>query len=331
MSAGKRMQEISLVTGAAGFIGSHLVDRLLASGHRVLGVDNLALGSRANLAAALQNKAFTFAELDVNEVESCANFLRAHTQAGKINTVWHLAANSDIQAGGRDPDVDLRLTFLTTYNVLKVMQMLGIPQLVFASTSAIYGDNDNLLNEDTGPLFPVSNYGAMKLASEGVITAALERFLKRAWICRFPNVVGGRATHGVIFDFLKKLRANPSELEVLGDGKQEKPYLHVSELVDAMLFIFERSGERLNCFNIAPEKGATTVRFIAETVVRAAAPAAAIRYTGGSRGWVGDVPRFRYSTDKLRALGWRPKMNSDEAIQLAIRENLEATQPVHAG
>ena len=202
------------------------------------------------------------------------------------------------------------------------MQPSAIPQLVFASSSAIYGAHDGVLAEDTGPLFPVSNYGAMKLASEGAITAALETFLKRAWICRFPNVVGGRATHGVIFDFLKKLRANPAELEVLGDGAQEKPYLHVRELVDAMLFIFQNGRGRLNCFNIAPETGATTVRYIAEAVVRAAAPGARIRYTGGSRGWVGDVPKFRYDTGKLKALGWSAKLASNDAVELAIRENL---------
>jgi UDP-glucose 4-epimerase len=314
--------DTSLVTGAAGFIGSHLVDRLLAAGHRVIGVDNFVLGRRENLSDAFESGRFTFQELDVNDVEATSAFLRRESVQGPIQTVWHLAANSDIQAGGLDPDVDLRLTFMTTYNALKLARALEIPQIVFASTSAIYGDNDRVLKEDTGPLFPVSNYGAMKLASEGIITSALETQLKRAWICRFPNVVGGRATHGAIFDFLKKLRTNPAELEVLGDGTQEKPYLHVRELVDAMMFIFQNSHDKLNCFNIAPEKGASTVRLIAEAVVRAAAPGARIRYTGGSRGWVGDVPRFRYSTDKLKLLGWSPKLSSDEAIELAIRENI---------
>ena len=165
-------------------------------------------------------------------------------------------------------------------------------------------------------------YGAMKLASEGIITAALERFLKRAWIFRFPNVVGGRATHGAIYDFLKKLRHNPSELEVLGDGKQEKPYLHVGELIDAMLHLFQKKTERLNYFNIAPPDSATTVRYIAEAVVRAASPGAKIRYTGGSKGWVGDVATFSYSIEKLKATGWSPRLKSNEAVELAIQENL---------
>src|ERR1700722_19089875 len=316
------MSEASLVTGAAGFIGSHLVDRLLALGRRVVGLDNLALGRRANLAEALRNRQFSFFEMDVNDVETCLALLRKDAVGGSIKTVWHLAANSDIQAGGRDPDLDLRLTYLTTHNVLKMMHTLNIPQLVFASSSAIYGNHEGVLREDSGPLLPVSTYGAMKLASEGSITAALESFLERVWICRFPNVIGSRATHGIIFDLLKKLRANPAELEVLGDGMQEKPYLHVSELVDAMLFLFERSPDRLNYYNIAPEIGASTVRFIADSVVKAAAPGAKIRYTGGSRGWVGDVPKFLYSPAKLKSFGWSPKLNSDAAVELAIRENL---------
>jgi len=299
-----------------------LVDCLLKLGARVIGVDNMLLGKRANLAEAVQNSNFEFRELDVNDYETFLQFVRTQAERAPIESVWHMAANSDIQAGGKDPDVDLRLTFMTTFNVLKLMQALKIPRIVFASSSAIYGEHKGILREDTGPLFPISNYGAMKLASEAAISAALERFLDRAWICCFPNVVGGRATHGAIYDFLKKLRKNPAELEVLGDGTQEKPYLHVSELIDAMIEIFQRSTDRLNYFNIAPVSGGTTVRQIAEAVVRAASPGARIRYTGGSRGWVGDVPRFNYSTEKLHTLGWSPKLSSDEAVELAIRENL---------
>jgi UDP-glucose 4-epimerase len=311
-----------LITGAAGFIGSHLADRLLDLGHTVVGLDNLVLGKRANLAKALSSKNFIFHEVDVNKYEVCLGLLKAESEKAPFETVWHLAANSDIQAGGRDPGVDLNATFLTTYNTLRMMQALSIPQIVFASTSAVYGEHPGLLREDTGPLFPISNYGAMKLASEAIITAALERFLKRAWIFRFPNVVGSRATHGAIYDFIQKLRKNPAELEVLGDGHQEKPYLHVSELIDAMLHLFEKSRERLNYFNIAPAEGATTVRYIAEAVVRAAAPRAKIRYTGGSKGWIGDVAKFNYSIEKLTATGWRPRLSSNQAVELAIKENL---------
>jgi UDP-glucose 4-epimerase len=336
------MGETALVTGAAGFIGSHLVDQLLALGHRVIGVDNMALGRRENLASARKSKEFVFEGLDVNDYDAFVGFLREHNSVltptlspgerekgrvdsskGPIETVWHMAANSDIPAGVTNPEVDLSRTFMTTFNVLKAMHALNIPQLCFASTSAIYGDLDTLLTEDTGPLFPISSYGAMKLGSEGMISAALERYLKRVWIFRFPNVVGSRATHGAIYDFMRKLKQNPNQLEVLGDGTQEKPYLHVSELIEAMLHLFDRTKDRLNYFNIGPDGSATTVRFIAETVVKEMSPRAKIRYTGGSKGWVGDVPKFTYSIDKVKAHGWRPKMTSNQAVEQAIRENVQ--------
>jgi UDP-glucose 4-epimerase len=315
-------QSKCLVTGAAGIIGSHLVDRLLAGGKRVIGIDNLVLGKRENLTAAFKSPQFLFKVLDINDYEPFLEFLRQESSSEQIDTVWHMAANSDIPAGVNNPDIDLTRTFMTTFHVLKAMQSLAIPQLCFASTSAIYGDLDRILTEDTGPLFPISNYGAMKLASEGVISAALERFLKHVWIFRFPNVVGGRATHGAIYDFIRKLQKNPQELEVLGDGSQEKPYLHVGELIDAMLFLFDRTKDRLNYFNIAPDGSATTVKSIAEAVVRALSPSARIRYTGGAKGWVGDVPKFRYSIEKLKTLGWRPQMTSNEAVERAVRENI---------
>jgi UDP-glucose 4-epimerase len=313
-------QSTCVVTGAAGFIGSHLVDRLLQRGDRVIGIDNMVLGRRENLASALESKKFALHQLDINDYPQFLDRLR---NEGPIQTVWHMAANSDIAAGVNNPEIDLTRTFMTTFNALNAMHALKIPRLCFASTSAIYGDMDKVLTEDTGPLFPISSYGATKLGSEAIISAALERFLERAWIFRFPNVVGGRATHGAIFDFIRKLRKNPGELEVLGDGSQEKPYLHVSELLDAMLFLFDRVKDKLNYFNIAPDGTATTVRQIAETVVKVVSPRAKIRYTGGSKGWVGDVPRFRYSIEKLKAAGWTPKMTSSQAVELAVRENAD--------
>ena len=178
----------------------------------------------------------------------------------------------------------------------------------------------SLIEEDSGPLRPISNYGAMKLAAEAQISAARETFLGRADIFRFPNVVGTPATHGVIYDFIAKLRRTPDRLDVLGDGSQQKPYMHVDDLIDAMLFIVMRADERFNVFNIAPDDDGVTVRFIAETVCDIVAPRAEIRFGTGDRGWVGDVPKFRYSTARLERLGWRPKLSSADAVRRAARE-----------
>jgi len=167
------MQSFALITGAAGFVGSHLADKLLAQGYRVLGVDSMVLGRRANITAALKSPNFVFQELDVNDLKAFRAFLQANTSGQPIGAVWHMAANSDIQAGGANPDIDLERTFLTTYNTLKMSQEFKIPQFIFASTSAIYGELGGALTEESGPLHPISNYGAMKLASEGIITAAL--------------------------------------------------------------------------------------------------------------------------------------------------------------
>ena len=313
-------QSKCLVTGAAGFIGSHLIDRLLDRGATVVGLDNLRLGQRANLESALRNPRCKFFEADVNDLAACRQIIAAEAKSSPFDVAWHLAANSDIRAGVADPDVDLRDTFLTTHNLLKLAREHRILRVAFASTSAVYGVLPGLLREDAGPLFPISNYGAMKLASEAAISAALEGFLQRVWIFRFPNVVGSRATHGAIYDFVQKLKKNPAELEVLGDGSQEKPYFHVTDLVEAMLFITDHAAEPLNYFNIGTAESVTSVRAIAEAVVRRMAPGAAIRYTGGSKGWVGDVPRFNYCIDKLRKLGWAPKLTSDQAMQRAVEE-----------
>ena len=309
-----------LITGAAGFIGSHLVDGLLARGSTVVGLDNLKLGRMENLAQATRQPDFRFYGLDANDRAAVSKMIAQESASGSFTMAWHLAANSDIQAGVADPDIDLRDTFQTTHNLLKVLREHGIRQVAFASTSAIYGMHPERLSEDLGPLFPISNYGAMKLASEAALSAALESFLERVWIFRFPNVVGSRATHGAIYDFARKLGHNSRELEVLGDGSQEKPYLHVSELVEAMLFIVDHARERLNYYNIGTANSASSVRYLAEAVVREMSPGASIRYTGGSRGWVGDVPKFNYSVEKLKRLGWSPRLTSNEAVDLAVKE-----------
>jgi len=310
-----------LITGAAGFIGSHLVDRLLAVGCRVTGIDNFVRGTRKNVAQALGAPAFALVKAELSDpAQSCAAFAAAH-QRSPITMVWHMAANSDISAGVASPDVDHRDTFLTTFYTLNAMRELRIPAIAFASSSAIYGNREEALTENSGPLFPISNYGAMKLASEGLISAALESYLERAWIFRFPNVIGGRATHGVILDLMRKIIEAPErELEVLGDGTQQKPYLHISDLIDAMLFIVEHARDRLNYFNIGGNDEGATVQYIAEQVIQAVSPGQAIRYTGGRKGWVGDVPQFRYSTRKLANLGWSPSLSSHESVRRAVAD-----------
>lgn len=303
-----------LVTGAAGFIGSHLTDRLLDLNIKVIGVDNLSVGKLSHLSHASINPNFNFIECDVNNYQRMLSCIGP--EAG-IDMVWHLAANSDIHIG--DPEIELKNTFLTTFNVIKLMQSLSIYKLAFASSSAIYGELDEMLFEDSGPLHPISNYGAMKLASEACVSAALKSFLERAWIFRFPNVVGPRATHGVIYDLINQLAALPDELEVLGDGLQTKPYVHVSELLNAMLCIVDNGVERLNCVNIGPDGTSTMVREIVGMIMEGAEDVS-VRYTGGKSGWSGDVPIYRYSIEKLRRFGCVPKLTSNEAVYKAVNE-----------
>jgi UDP-glucose 4-epimerase len=304
-----------LVTGAAGFIGSHLTENLVKLGHFVVGVDNLSLGVRDNLRGVLASPFFSFIEHEISSEDFPVSF-----DAGrKIDWVWHLAANSDIPSGVDNPNVDFKDTFLTTFRVLAWMRQHNVPWLTFASTSAVYGLRDKAIDEDSGPMLPISNYGAMKLASEACISAAAEAWLPRADIFRFPNVIGSRATHGALLDFVRRLRENPAQLEVLGDGTQQKPYIHVGNLVDAMIFITANAKDKLNYFNIGPEDN-VSVRTMAEEVVAQAAPGANIIYGTDNRGWVGDVPKFTYSTAKLRKLGWNVQKTSPEAIKLAVAE-----------
>ncbi|MBI4366111.1 MAG: NAD-dependent epimerase/dehydratase family protein [Deltaproteobacteria bacterium] len=309
------------ITGAAGFIGSQLVDCLLDRGDSVSGVDDFSLGRPEHLQAARQNSRFCFYERDVSRPDQAIECLRAASGKGEApDVIWHLAANSDIAVGNSDPSIDFNRTLQTTFAVLEAARTQGISKIAFASTSAVYGERDGLLSEDSGPLLPISNYGATKLASEALLSAAAETFVEQLWIFRFPNVVGPRATHGAIFDFMARLASRPPSLKVLGDGTQTKPYLHVAELIVAMRFIVENAQERRNVFNIGPDGAGTSVAFMAQQVIDRILPGTPIAYKGGDRGWVGDVPRFRYSTERLAALGWRPKLSSDQAVVRAIDE-----------
>jgi UDP-glucose 4-epimerase len=318
-----KLSDVStILVGGAGFIGSGLARRLLERGERVLVIDNLCRGRRAFLNDAPGRERLEFVEADAADATALLRACAPYHARFPVTEILHMAANSDIPAGTADPAVDLRDTFMTTYAVLEVMKTLELKRLGFASSSAVYGDHgaETFLREDGGPLLPISNYGAMKLASEALISAAAENFLERALIFRFPNVVGTPATHGVIADFIRKLRASPGRLEVLGDGTQQKAYLHVGELVEAVFFIEERESGKISIYNIGPEDAGCRVSDIAGAVVARIAPRAEIVYGTEGRGWAGDVPKFRYRVDKLARLGWKPRLSSLEAVLRAVEE-----------
>lgn len=306
-----------LVTGGAGFIGSHLDDALIARGHNITVVDNLVLGRKENIAHLMDNPNFKFVEADILDAETMHKVFIE----GQFEMVYHLAANSDIQKGGKDPMVDYQLTFNTTFQMLQLMKEFGIKKFFFASTSAIFGETYDVLNEDYGPLKPVSNYGAGKLASEAFISAFSSTYGIQTWITRFPNVVGERFTHGVIYDFIKKLRNNPKELEVLGNGEQCKPYVYVKDLVEGILYVIDHASDKYNVYMLGSDSR-TKVKEIAAMVIEEMGLDAQIRYTGGDRGWVGDVPEFRYDLTKVNTLGWVAPHNSNDSVRLAIQKAL---------
>ena len=310
-----------LVTGGAGFIGSHACDRLLARGDQVHALDNLRLGRMANVAHLLENPRFRFLEADLLDLER----LRALFAAERYDAVLHLAANSDIQRSTAETDLDLRLNCVTTHNVLECARLAGTREILFASSSTVYGAHVRPLAEDTGPLLPVSLYGAGKLAAEAFLSAFAALFDLSVWIFRLPNVVGSRMTHGAVHDFIHRLREEPARLVVLGDGRQRKPYVLVDEVLDAVFLAWERSRERVNCFNLGVNT-TSSVQRLAEIVIEEMGLAnVAIEYTGGAGGWPGDVPRFQYNLRKIHALGWQAQLTSDEAVRFAARRQIDWT------
>lgn len=306
-----------LVTGGAGFIGSHLCDALHERGHNITVVDNLVLGRIENIRHLIGQPRFKFAQVDILDTD----FMKIVFAEENFDMVYHLAANSDIQKGGHDPMVDYQMTFNTTFQILQYLKEFHIRKFFFASTSAIYGETRDVLHENYGPLCPVSNYGAGKLASEAFISAFSSMYHIQTWITRFPNVVGERFTHGVIYDFIHKLRQNPHELLVLGNGEQCKPYVYVKDLVDGILYVTDHASELYNVYLLGSDTR-TKVRDIAAMVIEEMGLDARIRYTGGDRGWVGDVPEFRYDLSKINALGWQAAHDSDASVRLAIQKAL---------
>lgn len=304
----------AFITGGAGFIGSNLIDALINRGHNVTVYDDFSSGSREYLKQHNNNPNFKCIEGDVLDKKKIIESI------GNSDVVFHLAANPHISKGMTETDLDLRLGIVATYNVLEAMRIAGIKKIVFSSSGVVYGDVGTKASEDFGPLLPVSMYGASKLGSEGMISAFCNMFDMQAWIFRFANVVGEKQTKGVIYDFVKKLKAAPHELEIFGDGNQSKPYIHVSDVIDAVLLALEKSDDNVNLFNIATNDS-ISVNEIAQIIIeKMGLKNVKLRYTGGTRGWKGDVPKVAFDVTKIHNLGWKAKYNSFESI----RKSLEA-------
>ena len=303
-----------LVTGGAGFIGSHLVDRLLENGYKVVCIDNLSLGRKEFLSNSMDNNNFSFYEFDLLDIDSLKHIFLKYS----FDMIFHLAANSDIRAGIDSTDRDLKLTFLLTYNVLECMRLYEVEKILFTSSPAVFCSHGTSLTEDLA-MRPESLYGASKAASESYISAFSSLFGTKAWILRLSNMVGNRATHGILYDFSKKIKNNPNELIVLGDGNQNKPYMHVHELIDCMFFLLKNANDDLNIFNVGPSDS-VKVSEIANMFLKDFGTGQVIKYLGGKGGWKGDVPFYSHNSIKLNVLGWAPKLSSREAVEKSIKE-----------
>ena len=306
----------SIVTGGAGFIGSHLIDRLVARGDEVIVLDNLSSGKAEFLSH--HDSQVKHVDVDITNFDA----ILPHFEG--VEVVYHLAANPDIRLGTQVTDTDLKQGTIATYNVVESMRIHNVSTIMFASSSVVYGDNAPMPTpEDHGPCLPISLYGASKNAGESLVSSWVGTFGLQGYIFRFANIIGDRGTHGVIFDFIHKLKRNPNELEVLGDGLQEKSYMEVGDCVDAILHVMANQHEPLNLFNLGSHD-TCSVRRIAEIVVEETGCLnAEIVYTGGSRGWAGDVPRAMLGIDKMLETGFNVKYNSEEAVRHTARALIE--------
>jgi len=311
----KKNKKINLITGSAGFIGHHLAQSLLDDGEVVVGVDNFTLGHKKNIQKLKLNKNFYFFNHDLSKLQT-VNDLEKDLKNFQIDFVWHLAANSDIRGFINGPEVDLLNTFQTTVNICKLVEKLNIKNLIFASSSAVLGNSRNPVSETFGPSLPISYYGASKLASEGYISSCTSYFLQNYIIFRFPNVIGPNLTHGIIYDFKKKLEKNPKALEVLGDGNQKKPYLYITDLIDAMKYYRDNNTNLL--INISPEDDGITVKEIVKIVQKKFKNKPKISYEKKAEGWEGDVVKYSYDFSLQKKLGWKPKYSSLEAVSETV-------------
>lgn len=313
-----------LVAGGAGFIGSHLMDCLLKEGHQVICIDNFFIGTKKNIEHLQNHDHFTFYERDLANLEAIDQIFESE---GNIEYVYHLAANSDIQASAKNPAIEYHNTYSTTFVLLECMRRHDVKKMFFASTSAVYGEKMGIsVAEDTPDLMPVSYYGGCKLGSEALISSYAYMNDMKVLIFRFPNVIGPRLTHGVIFDFVKRLRQDPSHLRILGDGTQSKPYIYVQDLVNAIIKFKDVKDVGILPYNVGVE-GQTSVTRIADIICeKMGLSGIPYDYTGGRGGWKGDVPKFQYDLTKIHNAGWYASWNSDQAVEQTVEEVLKCRQ-----
>jgi len=312
-----------LVTGGAGFIGSHLVDSLMEESHEVRVLDDLSAGSLDNLRQWMGHKRFEFIKGDMRNSQIVKNAV------SDVDTIFHLAANPEVRIGSQSPELLYETNVMITHNLLNAVRNSAVKYIVFTSSSTVYGEASVIPTpEDYAPLEPISVYGGAKLAVEALISGYAHTFGFKALIFRLANIIGERSNHGVIYDFINKLRKNPKELEILGDGTQRKSYLHVSDTVEGMLNIFDYfkdAGKTVDFYNLGNDDW-ITVKEIAEIVSDEMGLKPEFRFTGGvdgGRGWTGDVKFMRLSIEKAKKTGWMPKLNSYEAVRRTVRELLK--------
>lgn len=301
------------VTGCAGFIGSNLTDRLLKDSHEVIGFDNFSTGQKEFLQEAIKSPHFTLIEGDLMEKDAVIRAMK------NVDAVFHLAANADVRFGTNHPHKDLEQNAIATFHVLEGMRANNVKKIAFSSTGSIYGEAEVIPTPEHAP-FPVqtSLYGASKLAAEGLIQAYCEGFQFQGYIFRFVSILGERYTHGHVFDFYKQLLKDPTQLTVLGNGKQRKSYLYIQDCIDAMLFAMEHAKERVNIFNLGTDEYCEVNNSI-EWICNFLGIQPEKTYTGGERGWIGDNPFIFLDTARIRQLGWKPKLNIQQGITQTIK------------
>lgn len=311
-----------LVTGGAGFIGSHVVDLLVAQNYEVVVLDNFSNGRREFVDHHEGKPNYRLVEGDILNEELVTE------EVGKADLVWHLAANTDIIGGHDQPRRDLRDCVMGTFNVMDAIRKNGPRPLIFSSTGAVYGHLciDVAVNESSGPLLPVSTYAAGKIGSEAFISAFCSLYNTKAWMFRFGNVIGARMTHGVIFDFIHRLKQDPTKLLIRGDGRQEKNYFLVEECIDGMAYAFRNieltADQPCNIFNLGTSS-ITRVVDIAEIIKEEMdLPNAEIVIEGTKKAWPGDQPRVHIEVGRMSSLGWNAKLSSDQAVRIAVRRVL---------